>query len=384
MSIQVGICGTGSFADHFIPLFKAHPEVDQVVLCDLDAKKLKDKAEKHDLPVTYPSLDELCQSDVDAIALFTQHHVHGPQAIQALKSGKHVYSAVPAAISLDEITTLVKTVEETAKIYMLGETSYYYPCAIYCRDRYRKGDFGHVVYAEAEYYHDFSHGLYDVYRWRHGKEWERYAGLPPLFYPTHSTSMIVSVTGAYATQVCGMGFVDRHTDNLFGRENNVWQNPFSNQTMLCKMSDGSVARINEFRRIGHPGTVGMSLYGTKASYEEQTGSQVWVTKDRRTCIDLGEELRSTGLGTSKVHPVHLLPKEYAKLPSGHKGSHQFLVNDFCLACASGEIPPNHIWQAARYLIPGLIAHESALVGSELIAVPDLGVPPVRSTRGGTA
>ena len=41
--------------------------------------------------------------------------------------------------------------------------------------------------------------------------------------------------------------------------------------LLCRMSDGSTARISEFRRIGHPGTVGMSLYGTEASYEEQVG-----------------------------------------------------------------------------------------------------------------
>ena len=36
---------------------------------------------------------------------------------------------------------------------MIGETSYYYPCALFCRDKFRQGAFGHVVYAEAEYLH---------------------------------------------------------------------------------------------------------------------------------------------------------------------------------------------------------------------------------------
>ena len=375
MGIKVGICGTGSFADHFIPLFAAHPEVGQVVLCDLDAQKLERKSRQHGIPATCPSLDELCQSDVDAIALFTQHHIHGPQAIQALVSGKHVYSAVPAAISVAEMTALVDTVRETGRIYMIGETSYYYPCAIYCRDRYHKGDFGHIVYAEGEYYHDFDHGLYDVYKWRHGEGWERYAGIPPLYYPTHSTSMIVSVTGAHATHVCGLGYVDRHQDQLYGEGNNHWGNPFSNEVVLCRMSDGSIARINEFRRIGHPGTVGMSLYGTEASYEEQANAKVWATKDRGACMDLTEELRCTERGMSRVHPVHLLPLEVAGLHSGHQGSHPFLVHDFCMACVSGELPPNNVWQAARYLMPGLIAHESALAGGEMMQVPDLGDPP---------
>ena len=78
---------------------------------------------------------------------------------------------------------------------------------------------------------------------------------------------------------------------------------------------------------------------------------------------------------SSVHPVHLLPKEYLGLNNGHNGSHQFLVHDFITACVSGRTPPNNVWDAARYLVPGLIAHESALQGGILLEVPDFGAPP---------
>ena len=395
MSIRIGVCGVGAFAQHFIPLFKRHPDVENVVLCDLDADKLAENCEKFDIRDRCHSLDDLCERDVDAIAIITQHHLHGPQAVQALRAGKHVYSAVPSAISQDEMTELVRTVEETGKTYMIGETSAYYPCAIYCRERFRKGDFGSIVYAEGEYYHDYVHGMVDVMKWRHGKDWENYFGMPPMFYPTHSTSMIVSVIGAHVTHVSGMGFVDRHPDNLYARKDNVWKNPFSNETMLCRMSDGSMARISEFRRIGHPGTVGMSLYGTEAGYEEQVGCRMWVTKDRDTCVNLTDRLtcgdiqvnESDGMmskvtgadgthrGVSEIHPVHLLPKEFAGLPNGHNGSHQFLVHDFVTACVTGNIPLNNVWQAARYLVPGLVAHESAWKGGELMEVPDFGDPP---------
>lgn len=87
MGITVGICGVGSFAQCFIPLFKHHPEVEQVILCDLDKEKLKGNAQKHEIPDSCASLDELCQTDVDAIVIITQHHIHGPQAVQALRSG---------------------------------------------------------------------------------------------------------------------------------------------------------------------------------------------------------------------------------------------------------------------------------------------------------
>ena len=63
------------------------------------------------------------------------------------------------------------------------------------------------------------------------------------------------------------------------------------------------------------------------------------------------------------------------MPNGHNGSHQFLVHDFVTACVTGKTPPNNVWAAARYLVPGLIAHESALKGGVLLEVPDFGDAP---------
>ncbi len=300
MGIKVGMCGVGAFANSFIPLFKAHPLVDEVILCDLDAEKLREKSETFDIPATCPSLDELCRTDVDAVAVITQHWLHAPQAIQAMRAGKHVYSAVPAAHSLDELTDLVTTVEETGQVYMIGETSYYYPCTIYCRERFQAGDFGRIVYSEAEYLHDWDHGLYDVAKWRGGEKWLETAGGPPMYYPTHSTSMIISVTGAYMTHVSCQGVVDVEDPHIYGPDSNIWGNAFSNETALFRMSDGSACRINELRRIGHPGTVGMSLYGSLGSYEEQANAKAWVTKDRAQTEDLSELLACTGVPAAEV------------------------------------------------------------------------------------
>lgn len=382
----MGMVGVGAFAQPFIPLFLAHPLVDEVAFCDLDEGRLEEVAAKFGVKRTYPSLDALCESDLDAAVIITQNWLHGPQAVQALRAGKHVYSAVPTGITVAEIEALVAAVESTGRIYMLGETSYYYPAVIYCRKRFANGDFGRTVYGEAEYYHDWDHGLYEVMRRRGGERWREIAGSPPMHYPTHSTSQIISVTGAYMTQVSCQGFVDQAEDGLYGVEANRWGNRFSNQAALFAMSDGSSCRINEFRRIGHPGTVRMSLFGTAASFEENTAGARWVTKERGETLRLDDELATTGVetadgvfnGMAKVHPVERLPRSFAGQPNEHAGSHQFLVDDFVKACVSGEPPPNDVWAAARYALPGIVAHESAERGGELLAVPDLG------RRGGEA
>jgi predicted dehydrogenase len=390
MGLKVGFCGVGAFANCFIPLFKAHPLVAEVVLADLDADKLQEKSAQFEVPRTLPSLDALCESDVDAVAIFSQNWMHGPQAAQALRAGKDVYSAVPAGITVAEIAELVAATQESGRIYMIGETSYYYPAAIYCRRRFRDGDFGRIVYSEGEYYHDFDHGLYDVLKWRGGDRWREIAGAPPMHYPTHSTGQVVSVINAHATHVSCFGFVDNHPDGLYRADVNQWGNTFSNETGLFHMTDGSMMRINEFRRIGHPGNEAISIYGTEGCYEQQANAQAWVTKTRGEIADLRELLAPTGAarrvegqmdvlkdaqthaGVSQVHDVNRLPVEFVGLPNGHVGSHQFLVDDFVKACAERVHPPCHVWEAARYVLPGLTAHESALRGGALLAIPDHG------------
>ena len=392
MSLKIGIVGTGSFAQSFIPLFKAHPLVSAITLCDLDADKLAQNVSKYELNATSPSLDDLCATDIDAICLFTQNWLHGPQAIQALAAGKHVYSAVPAGISVEEIEVLVAAAEQSGKIYMIGETSYYYPGVVYCRRRHAEGAFGRIVYGEGEYYHDWDHGLYDVARWRGGDNWRETAGIPPMYYPTHSTSQIISISGAHMTHVSCQGYIDDHEDGIY--ESNNWQNPFSNEVALFKMSDGSSCRINEFRRIGHPGCVRMTLFGTEGSFEQNARGSVWLTKSSAARENLDEILAATGqpvntggnmdsvtaddgthLGAAAVHDIDRLPREFAGLPNGHAGSHQFLVDDFVVACCENALPPNNAWDAARYVMPGLIAHESALQDGALLKIPDLGDPP---------
>lgn len=388
MTIKVGMAGAGAFAQNFIPLFKAHPLVEEVVLCDLDAEKLRLNAARYGIARTSPSLDDLVQSNVDAVVIITQPWLHASQALQALRAGKHVYSAVPTAQTAADVLELVRTVEETGKVYMLGETSYYYPETIYCRQQYQRGAFGHIVYGEAEYYHDWDHGLYDVSRTRGGSNWRWLNGNPPMYYCTHSTSMIISVTGAHMTHVSCQGFVDTADDGVYKADANKWGNVFSNQSALFKMSDGSICRINEFRRIGHPGCVRMSLFGTEGSFESASAGAThggrWLSKDRDRIQSLDAQFALSGAttaagvafaGLSAMHDAERLPAAFAAVAGGHAGSHQFLVDDFVKACASGVQPCNNVWAAARYCLPGLIAHESAVRGGALLEIPDCGDGP---------
>lgn len=400
MGLKIGVVGAGQFAKSFVPLFQAHPFVEEVRLAELVEERRRHYKERFELTRTYTSLDELCDSDVDAVAIFTQRHLHGPQTLQALRAGKHVYCAVPMATSIDDVGSIISEVEKTGLIYMTGETSYYYPSTVYCRDRFEQGDFGRFVYGESQYLHDMSHGFYDAYQYSGGDNWKQVAGIPPMFYPTHTVSMILSVTGARATHVACLGYSDDHEDGIFREGGNLWDNPFSNQTALVRTSDGGICRFNEFRRVGWGGynSVYMSMFGTHGSYEEHAGGSAWSSLEWGEVENLTEHLackdvsieeasnlhkalqRDFHLGVSKAHHVERLPKSFKGKPNGHLGSHQFLVDDFVKALHTKQLPPNHVWDAAKYCVPGLIAHESAKREGEMMEIPDLSLPPASWDR----
>jgi predicted dehydrogenase len=396
--VKIGVLGAGSFAGAFIPLFQAHPLVADVYVAEIMPERLSRVADRFQIATTYTNMDDLLGSDCDAIAVFSQRWLHAPQAIAALRAGKHVYSCVPAGISVEELQQLVQTVEETGLTYMMGETSYYIPATVYCRQRFRAGDMGRFVYAEAGYYHDMEHGFYPPYQGSNGPEWKRFASFPPMYYPSHSCGMILGVTEARMTSVSCLGYVDDHHDGIFDKELSNWGNDFSNETALYRTSDGGMARINEFRRVGlrSPVTGGVRcrIYGTAGCYEEQANARAWITHDGQV-TDLLEhlqcgkkeppadwkKLRKEGAqkdffsGLAPVHDSERLPVEFVGKHNGHFGSHQFLVDDFLRACTSGELPPVNVWTAAKYCVPGVMAHESAKREGELLKIPDLGGAP---------
>jgi predicted dehydrogenase len=395
MGLKIGVLGAGRFARAFVPLFKAHPYVDAVYIADLIAERREKYADVFGIKHVFHSFDQLLASDVDAIAIFSQRHLHGEQTLQALRAGKHVYCAVPMAQNLEDIQLIINEVTRSKLIYMSGETSYYYPSTVLCRDRFRAGQFGSFVYGEAQYLHDMTHGFYDAFQYSGGADWKKVAGIPPMFYPTHSVGMILSVTGAKATHVSCLGFIDKHEDGIFREGANLWDNPYSNQSALIRTSDGGMMRVNEFRRVGWsgPNSVYMSMFGTEGSFEEHAGGSVWTTLERgeqQVVTDLLEckdvyvslDLMREDLHDALVHDFHSklakahhaerLPLTFQGQPNGHFGSHQFLVDDFVKAVHTHKQPPIHAWEAARYVVPGLIAHESSLRDGAMLPIPDFG------------
>jgi len=372
MTISVGMVGLGQFGQHFVQLCKAHPDVRRLAICDVRADRVAEMAKRFDIAECYDSLDEICRSDLDALVIITQPWLHFSQVMQALEAGKHVYSAVPTVYGVDgdrlleQCDALVEKVERTGQNYMLGETTFFRRQTMYCRERAARGDFGEFIYGECEYWHDIDSpfsNLRQVARNRWGDQWGAdKRGSIPMHYPTHSTSSMVSVMGAHMVSVSAQGY-RLFDDDWFGMDT-MWRNAFSNETAFYQMSNGTTVRHMEYRRVAHPGREGLRLLGTEGCFLDDVSGAKWTTRKGWDAIDL----------SSVSEP---LPEPLAKDLGGHGGSHAYLMHEFINSCNCGRLPRINVWEAVRYVAPGIVAHQSAMRDGEWLPIPDWGDAPGR-------
>ncbi len=396
--MKIGVIGTGQFAGSFIGLWTLHPDVEAIYVTDLVPERAAAHQQRYGVDAVFATVEELIESDCDAVAVMTQRWTHGALVLQALEAGKHVYSAVPMSIKVEEIEAIVAQVDRTGLIYMMGETSYYNPAVVYARNQLAAGAFGRVFYAEGDYLHDMDNGFYTAYQFSGGDDWKKTASYPPMLYPTHAIGGVLGALPTYATSVSCIGVPDVRGDGVFDREVSMFDNDFSNMSAHFGLADGGVMRTNEFRRLGHPARVHESrfrFYGTDAVMEQTSTGASWSTRDEIADIsdlfytgmghlppdatefaDLDPALvHSFASGTAKVHDRSRLPAEFEGAPNGHEGAHHFLADDFVRSVTRKTQPPVNVWTAARFTLPGIVAQESALNEGQRLPIPDFGDGP---------
>ena len=322
--IRIGVVG-GGFGCSFY--WHLHPNCVVEAVSDLQPARRDRLMQVYECKKSYESLEKLILDDqIEAVAVFTDAPSHGRHCVAAMDRGKHVISAVPAAMTLDDCRKLKETKQRTGLKYMMAETSYYHGSVAAGRHVYRSGLQGDLIYTEGHYYH---HGVTGIGSW---KGWRR--ALPPMLYPTHSTAYYVGVTGKRLTHVSCVGYRGKGKE---WEENQYDDNPFVSETALFRTSENTMCRINVFWWCGHPG--------------EESGIWIWE--------------KQTAPATSP--PRAALPPG---MPAGgHGGSHGPLTHEFVMALVEDREPAIDVYEGLAMTAPGIVAHQSALKGGQQLEVP---------------
>ena len=306
--IRIGVVGGGfGLSWHW----HEHPNCRVEAVSDLIPDRRRQLAAKYSCKKTYEALELLVlDSKVDAIALFTPAPDHARHVKLCMEHGKHVISACPACMTLEEAAEMKAIQKKTGLTYMTAETSWFRWETIAARELHQQDAFGEMVYCEAEYYHPGIGRANDSHSTLNGKRTWRY-GFPPMLYPTHCTAFLIGVTGDHLSSVSCIGGADASEPAM---KDNAYSNPFMNGMALFKTKLGMPFRCNVAWDILAHGERAQWFGDNAALYMEGPGGQPFA-------------LREDGNTTTPSPDYWRRIPEKMRYDSGHGKSHPFITNE---------------------------------------------------------
>lgn len=361
--IKIAIVGLG-FGAEFIPIYQKHPDAVMYAICQRTKSKVDEVGDAFGIEKRYTDYNELLMDpDVDAIHINTPIQNHAEQSLAALRAGKHVACTVPMATTVEECRQIVEAVKETGLTYMMMETVIYSREFLFVKEMYEKGELGRIQFLRASHQQEMA-------------GWPGYwEGLPPMHYATHCVGPVLALPKAEAEYVScmGSGKIDENLISKYG-------SPFAIETchIKYKNSDLSAEVTRSLFNTARQYRESFDVYGSEKSFE-------W------TQIEHEDSVIHTGEEPSRIKIpdyAHLLPKEIQHFTTagvydsddnqhlsfiqgaGHGGSHPHLVHEFVNSLIEGRQPYPNAQQSANITCVGILAHESAMKGGEIIHLPD--------------
>ncbi|MBT7303149.1 MAG: Gfo/Idh/MocA family oxidoreductase, partial [Victivallales bacterium] len=116
--VRIGVVG-GRFGCSFH--WHEHPNCVVHAVSDLIPQRKAALQQRYKCGKTYESLEKLVlDPEIDAVAIFTGAPDHARHVILCMNHGKHVISAVPACMTLEEAAQMKAVKERTGRTYMMA------------------------------------------------------------------------------------------------------------------------------------------------------------------------------------------------------------------------------------------------------------------------
>jgi len=162
--VRIGFVGVGGMGSAHVRNFLKIEGVEIKAVCDTVEQKvarIQSWCEEAGLPQPegYSRGDwdfkRLCErDDIDLVFTATPWEWHVPVCLEAMKTGKHAATEVPAAYTVDDCWALVETAEKSRRHCIMMENCCYDRPEMLCLNLVKKGLLGEIFHAEAGYLHD--------------------------------------------------------------------------------------------------------------------------------------------------------------------------------------------------------------------------------------
>jgi predicted dehydrogenase len=324
--------------------------MDVVAICELDRTRLSSASSALGA-VPYQDYDAFLAHDMDGVILANFFDAHAPLAIQALRAGKHVLSETAACKTLAEGVQLVRTVEQTGRVYLFAANYAFKPQVRELRRLYQAGEIGTFQYGECEYLHGFS----PEYLTDFGEEpghWRR--RVSSLAYCTHSVTPVMYVTDTLPTEVSAFVIP---ADSSPERLDAARHGRGIAAVLLVRTDTGAYLKSLHGFLQGEqaPETSWLRIHGSRGLLETLRHGD-----SRR--VRMRKEAWTTPSGQIEdvVHD-----------PVGERGDDALICASFARAMHSGEPPYFDVYRGVCASLVGICGLRSLLRGSIPVAIPEL-------------
>ena len=366
--LNVAIVGLG-FGAEFIPIYQRHPQANMYAICQRTQSRLDEIGDAFGVEVRYTRLEDvLADPEVDVVHINTPIPDHAPMSIAALEAGKHVMCTVPMATTVEECRQIVDLVKQTGLTYMMAETVVYSREFLFIKEMVEKGDLGRVQFLKASHQQEMD-------------GWPDYwPGLPPMHYATHCVGPVAGLLRLEAETVScfGSGRIREELIDNYG-------SPFAVETCHIRFRDSDVV-AHVYRSLfdtARQYRESFEVYGSKKAFEWPLieGEEPVLHTAKRPEPEIPERVGVPDYAHLLPEPIRMFTtkgvydiEEHQHLSftqgGGHGGSHPHLVHEFVSALEEGRDPFPNAVQSANWTCTGILAHDSAMRGGELMPLPD--------------
>ena len=144
---RFGVIGVGGWGETHVRAYLDHPLAEVAAISDVDADRLDDVAERHDIGNTFADYrDLLSRDDIDAVSIVTPDFAHTEIALAALDAGKHVLIEKPMATTVEDCRTIAAKVRDTGLTFMVDFHNRWNPAFAKAQKAISEGEIGKLMY----------------------------------------------------------------------------------------------------------------------------------------------------------------------------------------------------------------------------------------------
>jgi predicted dehydrogenase len=148
-NISVGIIGAGYWGPNLVRNFSACPLTRCVAVCDSSPARLEAMGRQFNHVKLVPSVDQLLEMELDAVAIATPVSTHHELASRCLAAGLHVLVEKPLAATAVEAASLVELADRHSRVLMVDHTYLFNNAVKRIKELVDGGELGDLYYVDS-------------------------------------------------------------------------------------------------------------------------------------------------------------------------------------------------------------------------------------------